>query len=287
MAINPRFIKSFEKEVMKNHPKLFERLTSDFNPKQGTLSSGRVAGTGSWQGNNRSAGFMNSLVTQAASDIRKGQIAANANKPKVIRRAKAEAEALRRGATARAYKPVTKSVSEMTAPQRRARIEELRVKRGARNAPRVLDETLVYPRQLGRLGATGSTLLGSGAQYFSREGSIKSALKGTVASSAVSAGAHGGIAALQGEDPWEAAKTGALRGAMAGAGYHGLKGATWADAGSIRGNLKAIGQGVKQTHMTHSVKGQLALRDKGISRQLEQIMRANQEARKAENLLFR
>jgi hypothetical protein len=132
-----------------------------------------------------------------------------------------------------------------------------------------------------RIGATGKTLLNSGGEHFSQEGAVKKALQKTVTASAASAGGHMGLAAVQGEDVWEAAKTGAFRGAVVGGGYQGLKGVTRADASSIRGNLKQIGSGLNRTYKStnqanHASMAQRAEASGGVSKQLEKILRANQ-----------
>lgn len=102
----------------------------------------------------------------------------------------------------------------------------------------------------------------------------KAAFKGTFQAAAVSAGGHAGLALLSGDDPWEAAKTGAFRGALAGAGYQSLKGATGANTESIWGNMKHIGATTKDLYSATTIKGREQLRKEGMSNSLSNLLRA-------------
>lgn len=126
------------------------------------------------------------------------------------------------------------------------------------------------------IGQVGRTYLASGKNYFfdPKEGSsrLKKAGIGVLQSSAVSAAGHAGVAYVNGSDPWEAAKQGAVRGAMVGAGYQGLKGATRSDAGSIWGNVKQINATTKDLYKATTVKGREQIRKEGASRSLSSLL---------------
>lgn len=126
------------------------------------------------------------------------------------------------------------------------------------------------------IGTTGSTLFSGAKKYFLDpvEGAArrKSAYKGTFQAAATSAAGHAGIAALNGDDPWEAAKTGAVRGAKVGGGYQTLKGATGANAGSIWGNVKHINATTKDLYRATTVKGREQLRKEGVSGSLSTLL---------------
>lgn len=143
-----------------------------------------------------------------------------------------------------------------------------------------LDELNQIDPTRGKLGAikgTASTLFNSGADYLGRDGNLKKAGIGVLQSSAVSAAGHGALAAAQGDDPWEAAKTGALRGAVVGAGYQGMKAATQLDKHQgYFNNLKHMGRNVYDVGRAHTVSGNSAIRKEGVSKPLENILRANQ-----------
>lgn len=138
------------------------------------------------------------------------------------------------------------------------------------------------------IGATGATLGRSMYKNLSEKGALKRAAIGTLQTSAVSAAASGGLAALNGDDPWEAAKTGAIRGALAGAGYQGLKAATHTTAGFGKGGMKQIGRGLKDTYGAHTVSGQAAIRQNGqMSNQLKRILMAGKDTKIAEQVLLK
>lgn len=126
------------------------------------------------------------------------------------------------------------------------------------------------------IGTTGSTLFSGAKKHFldPAEGAArrKSAYKGTFQAAAASAAGHAGIAALNGDDPWEAAKTGAVRGAKVGGGYQILKGATGANAGSIWGNVKHINATTKDLYRATTVKGREQLRKEGVSGSLSTLL---------------
>jgi len=141
-------------------------------------------------------------------------------------------------------------------------------------------------RVLPRIGSTAKTLYGSARTNLGEPGSLKRAGIGVVQSSAASAAVSGGMAALQGNDPWEAAKSGAFKGAIGGVGYQGLKAATHAQTGSIKGNLKHIASTTKQTYQAHTMAGNAAMRSSknGVSNQLKRVLDANQASRQTESI---
>ena len=107
----------------------------------------------------------------------------------------------------------------------------------------------------------------------------KMAGRGIVKSTAASAAAHGGLAYLQGEDPWEAAKTGAIRGALVGGGYQYAKAATGAKSNlkgikGIKDNLRQIGTGGRDIVRAHSITGNLDMKKdiRNISPQLKRVL---------------
>lgn len=67
---------------------------------------------------------------------------------------------------------------------------------------------------------------------------------------------------------------------FAGAGYHGLKAATHANKGSIKGNLKHIGSTTQQVYKAHTPAGNAAMRQNGVSNQLKRVLEANQMTQK-------
>ncbi|MEX3713538.1 hypothetical protein ABFV99_14135 [Cytobacillus horneckiae] len=148
---------------------------------------------------------------------------------------------------------------------------------------RYLDKVSPRNNMIGAIGGTAQTLFGSLRTSMKEKGALKNAGMRTVQSAAVSAAGHGGLAYLQGEDPWEAVKTGAVRGAMAGAGYQSLKMATHSNKGSIKGNMRSIGQGVKSTYQANTMRGNMALRQQtgGVSNQLKKVLEANDMHRKS------
>lgn len=158
-------------------------------------------------------------------------------------------------------------------------VQPTRSERTAYNANRALNGVNVKGNWFSRIGATASTLFGSAVTNLSKEGALGHAGKQVVKSAAVGAGFQGGLAALQGDDPWEAAKKGAFQGAMVGAGYQGLKAATHANASSIRGNLKHMGSTVADTYRAHSSAGQTYMRQNGVSDQLKRVLDANRMSR--------
>lgn len=139
---------------------------------------------------------------------------------------------------------------------------------------------------LGRLGTTAKTLINSASYNLAQEGNLKKAGIGIVQSSVAGAAFSGGMGYLQGDDPWEAAKTGAFRGALAGVGYQGFKAATHANAGSIRGNIKQMSSTSRQVYKAHTVAGQEAIKKNGMSRQLKTVLEANRNSQLAQSALF-
>ncbi|MGL4820581.1 MAG: hypothetical protein ACRC5C_11470 [Bacilli bacterium] len=121
-------------------------------------------------------------------------------------------------------------------------------------------------------GKTWETVktMGKGvADYLSEDpGGIA---KGVFKSAAISAAGHAGVAALEGRDPYEAAKTGAFRGAVAGAGYQAFKGATGVRGqgmGNIMGNIKQGSRNVKDVYNLHGTMG-----DQGVSPALRTLLK--------------
>lgn len=90
--------------------------------------------------------------------------------------------------------------------------------------------------------STGKGIFRSGMRHFSSMDNVKTAAKGVVKSSAADGAIHAGIAAVTGDDPWEAAKSGAVQGAFLGAGYMGMKGALGVEKKFGRGGMKQMGQ---------------------------------------------
>lgn len=129
----------------------------------------------------------------------------------------------------------------------------------------------MFGAAFGTLGTMGRSAVGN----LSQKGNLKKAGIGVVQSSAASAGVHGGLAALQGEDPWEAAKTGAIRGAMIGGGYQGLKAATHSNKGSIWGNVKNMSATTQQTYRAHTTAGNTAMRQEKVSGSLKKVLLTN------------
>jgi len=116
--------------------------------------------------------------------------------------------------------------------------------------------------------------------FFGENGeeNLKAAGVQVAKSAAVSAAAHGGLAALEGEDAWEAAKKGAFRGALGAGLYQGAKGATGANAGSIWGNIKQIGRTTQDMYNATTVAGREALRKGNMSGSLATLMQARRGA---------
>lgn len=125
-------------------------------------------------------------------------------------------------------------------------------------------------------GITGKTLLSGAKKHFldPTEGAArrKSAYRGTFQAAAVSAAGHAGVAAINGDDPWEAAKTGFVRGAAAGGTYQSLKGVTGANAKSVWGNMKHINTKTKELYSATTVKGRDQLRKEGASGALSTLL---------------
>ena len=132
------------------------------------------------------------------------------------------------------------------------------------------------------LWETTKTLVGSAHGNLSNIENLKKAGKGTLQASAASTAAHGGLAALQGEDPWEAAKTGAFRGAIGGGMYQYAKAATGAKSRlpgmkGIKDNFKQMGVGARDTYRAHNWNANIDMRESGnISPQLKTVLRQNQ-----------
>ncbi|WP_263117460.1 hypothetical protein [Bacillus subtilis] len=169
--------------------------------------------------------------------------------------------------------------------------KSIREERMEKNRARVIEETnsalngvTVKNKFLGRMGSTGRTLANSAYSNLSEPGNLKNAGKRIVQTAALGAGSSAGIAYLQGDDPWQAAKTGAFRGAMAGAGYQGLKAATHTERSLLKGGAKDIAKGVRDTFRAHTNTGNAALRQSGMSNQLKRVLEANQSVRMGESI---
>src|SRR5699024_2488301 len=106
------------------------------------------------------------------------------------------------------------------------------------------------------IGATAKTVLGSGIDHFSKEGNVKKAFKGVVKSTALNATVSGGMAAMQGEDPWDAAKSGAVRGAFLGTGYMGLKGSLASSKKLGKGGTREMAGTLRDVYRSHTLSGQ-------------------------------
>lgn len=197
----------------------------------------------------------------------------------------------RRAAQARVPKSTPRTAEEIKRSYREASSQKRKATREAtarqREADRIassqafLDGASPQKGFLPTAAKTGKTLLGSMVNNLGEKGALKRAGIGAFQSAGVWGTASAGIAYLQGEDPWEAAKTGAVRGAMAGAGYQGLKAAAHANSTQkgIKGvldNTKQIGRGVRDTYSVHTPRGNAAMRQNGMSDQLKTIMRANE-----------
>lgn len=133
------------------------------------------------------------------------------------------------------------------------------------------------------IGATAKTVLGSGIDHFSKEGNVKNAFKGVVKSTALNATVSGGMAAMQGEDPWDAAKSGAVRGAFLGAGYMGLKGSLASSKKLGKGGTREMASTVRDVYRSHTLEGQKQLRRDGLSRPLKQVLEQNKRTERASN----
>lgn len=131
------------------------------------------------------------------------------------------------------------------------------------------------------LGAAKTTMR-SGMQHFSDAGNRSEAYRGIAKSTAANATLSGGVAAIQGEDMWEGAKSGAMRGAMMGTGYMGMKGAMGTQAKFGKGGMKEMGSTMKGTYAAHTAKGQSHFRDEGISKPLKSVLQNNKNASTAE-----
>lgn len=186
--------------------------------------------------------------------------------------------------TPRTAEEIKKSYKESRSRERKeARESNLRKREAERiaSSQAFLDGANQQKGLLPTVAKTSKTLLGSMVNNLSEEGALKRAGIGIFQSAGVGGVTSAGMAYLQGEDPWEAAKTGMFKGAMVGAGYQGLKAATHASSTKkgikgIMDNTKQIGRGVRDTYSVHTVRGNAAMRQNGMSDQLKTIMRANE-----------
>ncbi|MEK1829093.1 hypothetical protein AAAC51_08040 [Priestia megaterium] len=129
---------------------------------------------------------------------------------------------------------------------------------------------------LSPLASTLKTGYNSASHFLKQDDNLKKAGIGIIQSGATGAAVSGGLAAIQGEDPWAAAKSGAVRGAFGGIGYQGLKAATHANTGSLKGNLKHMASTTKQTYQAHTRAGNVAMQRQGVSRQLQTVLNASE-----------
>lgn len=139
-------------------------------------------------------------------------------------------------------------------------------------------------KMLGSIGSTGKMLWNSARTEFAKEGAVKNVLKGTVKAGALDAGISGGLAALQGEDVWDAAKGGFMQGAKYGAGYMGLKTTVGATSKFGRGGLKETATGIRDTFRSTRASGQEMIRREGVSNSLFNVLRNNQQVNNAKQI---
>jgi hypothetical protein len=305
-------MKEVERKIL-NHPELGPRITAP-------LSNIKLNAAGpvvSMPGGSLIHGNSNTnIVNQMVQDIKKGQQASVAlpaikdgtilkggyrqNPRKAHRKAMARQAAKNRGINlSPPVERTTSPVTNLSPEQRVARKGELAERRtrrrreaGRKMVNPILDSVPTYDGVLSRVGATAGTLTNSMFKSLSEKGALGKAFKGSVQASAFGAATQGTLSYLQGDDPWEGAKTGAIRGAMIGAGYQGLKAATHArSAGKgitgMKSNMKQIGRGLKSTYSAHTVEGQAAIRQNGqMSNQLKRILMANKDKQIAEQVLF-
>ncbi|HDR4737019.1 TPA: hypothetical protein QCR36_004073 [Bacillus cereus] len=271
-----RWHKSAEKVMnavsrkINNSPELLERMTSPVKGVTRTVE-GPIARTPNFVPSS-STNLMDNMISKATAPRDK------------IRAARAQARA---GVGSKNKG----SLRSATPEQIQARKEAARKSKSARETRKrvagsqeALNGATPNNKFLGRIGASAKTLLGSGMENLRAEGNLRRAGIGAFQSSVTSAAVHGGIGYLQGDDPWEAAKTGAIRGAFAGAGYQGLKAATHANKGSIRGNLKHIGSTTKQVYQAHTPAGNATMRQNGVSNQLKRVLEANQMTQRTNSI---
>lgn len=130
---------------------------------------------------------------------------------------------------------------------------------------------------IGSIGATAKTVFNSGKAHFSQPGTIGTAGKGIAKSMGANAAISGGLAAVQGDDIWDAAKSGAVRGAAMGAGYMGAKGAMGTTAKFGKGGMKDTARTMNQAYKSTTVAGQQAMRSgqSPMSNQLKKVLENN------------
>ncbi|MBG0967665.1 hypothetical protein [Bacillus sp. SRB3LM] len=263
-----RWHKSAEKVMnavsrkINNSPELLERMTSPVKGVTRTVE-GPIARTPNFVPSS-STNLMDDMISKATAPRDKIRAARQ--------QARAGVGSKNKGSLRNATPEQIQSRKEAARKSKSARETRQRVA-GSKEA---LKGVTPNDKFLGRIGATAKTLLGSGIEGFKQEGALRKAGIGAFQSSVTSAAVHGGIGYLQGDDPWEAAKTGAIRGAFAGAGYQGLKVATKANAGSIKGNLKHIGSMTNQVYKAHTPAGHASLQKNGMSNQLRRVLEAKQ-----------
>ncbi|MGH1263317.1 hypothetical protein ACQVWE_13530 [Bacillus cereus] len=263
-----RWHKSAEKVMnavsrkINNSPELLERMTSPVKGVTRTVN-GPIARTPNFVPSS-STNLMDDMISKATAPRDK------------IRATRAQARAgqgsKNKGSLRNATPEQIQSRKESARKSKSARETRQRVA-GSQEA---LNGVTPNDKFLGRIGATAKTLFGSGMENLRAEGNLRRAGIGTFQTSVASAAVSGGIGYLQGDDPWEAAKTGAIRGAFAGAGYQGFKAATHANKGSIKGNLKHIGSTTKQVYQAHTPAGHASLKQNGMSNQLRRVLEAKQ-----------
>lgn len=293
MAISSKQLKNINRAFKNQNPELLKKLETPFNPKQ-TLNIPKPGpAVGDFRATSNSNTFMDNLVNEATSSRQSHYQRVASRSKKADRKEAIKREVERRNATGgprvntNPHRQANKPVSEMSSYERQARRASISRRKNFREGQRNVGSLKGVNTDRGllsRVGATANTLYGSALQNLKTEGNLRRAGIGTLQSAAASAGVHGGLAFLQGEDPWEAAKTGAVRGAFAGAGYQGLKAATHAKTGSIKGNLKHIASTTKQTYKAHTVAGNAAMKQGGVSNQLARVLQANEMSRQTSGI---
>jgi hypothetical protein len=124
----------------------------------------------------------------------------------------------------------------------------------------------------GWLGGTFSTVKELGGNML---GSINATGKRNFLKSAAKYGTYGagigaGSAVLQGDDPWEGAKSGFMKGFVGGAAVKGFAHAT----GTVGGGMKGFATGAKRVAATYNMNARGTLNGGAVSKQVKAITRA-------------
>lgn len=257
--------------------KTVTKMAHSIDPKNIKVKNAPIYNTGSYHTNHSTQRIKN-LAQEGFNKVRPIQEkynSINSEKLKMQRKAVAQSEAKKRGIN---LKPHTRSitpVSELSKAERNARKRELSIRR----APKILDGVEPSDKFLRRIGLTGTTLFRSAVGNLSAKGNLATAGKKVVQSATVGAASSAGLAYLQGDDPWQAAKGGAFKGALVGASYQGLKAATHTPQAIFKGGATNIGRTVADTYKAHTSAGQAAFRQNGMSSQLQRVLQTNQSVR--------